>query len=465
MAAQIVPLFRRFHQSNDWTQRELAEFYRVESALVQAGLQLETDRGLTDEGDPWFVFCRTDSGEVFIHFARIGGQYVAVGAALEQVVQGRDFPTLVQEMLAAQAWVMAKARNTPNVFIHPAALLIALVGGAFFHSSDAKAAETVDHGRPELRRHVLPILFRDISDKLAPVFDANETATILSSVLIGLNGLSSFAPPIASNLPSGLTASLSTPIALPIAPALVAPALVAPTSHTAAALADPVTSQALLDLAPQHSSATPSFNMEFALPAASGILSDQAVIDATAAFTGLATPIAHLDYGAALAANSTVLLQISSTDAAEIVQSSSITGYLEPQPGVTPFVAPASLTSLIKQGEHATSTTSPTPSTNDGHGGSAPPAEGGGEPAPSLLSGELTANNPLVIAALAQFAAEVSVLDIAFSGHEIILYDGAILKPLPAGTQLDSFTFNFTDGSSISLVGTATELHNLHLQG
>jgi hypothetical protein len=52
---------------------------------------------------------------------------------------------------------------------------------------------------------------------------------------------------------------------------------------------------------------------------------------------------------------------------------------------------------------------------------------------------------------------------VAFSGNEIILYDGAILKPLPAGTLLESMTYNFSDGSSISLVGTATELHNLHL--
>ena len=146
MAATVVSFFQRYKPSCDWTQRELAEFYRVENALIQAGLRLETERGVTDEGDPWFVFCRADTGEVFIHFARVAGQYIAIGAALDQVVRGKDFPTLIQEMLADQALTIARSRNrSSNVFMHPASLLIALVGAAFFHSGEAKAGETGDH--------------------------------------------------------------------------------------------------------------------------------------------------------------------------------------------------------------------------------------------------------------------------------------------------------------------------------
>ncbi len=39
-----------------WSQQELAEFYRVEAALVRAGLQIGSEQGLSDEADPWFVF-------------------------------------------------------------------------------------------------------------------------------------------------------------------------------------------------------------------------------------------------------------------------------------------------------------------------------------------------------------------------------------------------------------------------
>ena len=49
--------FTAASRSRDWTQQELAEFYRVEASLVRANIEIETDRGRSDEGDPWFVFC------------------------------------------------------------------------------------------------------------------------------------------------------------------------------------------------------------------------------------------------------------------------------------------------------------------------------------------------------------------------------------------------------------------------
>jgi hypothetical protein len=460
MAAQVVPLLRRFQPSRDWTQRELAEFYRVEGALIQAGLQLETERGLSDEGDPWFVFCRVDNGEVFIHFARIDGQYVAVGAALEQVVQGKDFPTLIQEMLTAQAWVMAKARNSPNVFLHPAALLIALVGGAFFHSGEAKAAEATDHSKPELRRHVLPILIRDTSERPTPALDPVETATILSSVLIGLNGLTAFAPQPAFALSSSVSASAWDPVAPP--PASAAPTLstlIAAPRPPAVAAGDPAAAHTPIELLSQHPSSAPGFGMGLAGPAPIAAATDQIGADL------VLTPARnlHIDPPAPMAVTSAGLVQTSDTDAAKVVQSSNILGGVQTQAGPPVFSTPAALAGLIDQGEHVSTPPSPVVVSGDGSPvgavSAAGPASTPHAPAP------LTATDPLVAAAVAHFAAEVSVLDMIFTGHEIILYDGAIFKPLHPGTQLDSVTFNFADGSSISLVGTAAELHDLHLQG
>src|SRR5215217_3640168 len=101
MPAQVVSFLRRARPlSRDWSQDELAEFYRVESALLQAGMRIETDRGLTDEGDPWFAFCRADDGETFIHFARIDGRYIIAGPAYEGVAQGYDFPELVRDLIS-----------------------------------------------------------------------------------------------------------------------------------------------------------------------------------------------------------------------------------------------------------------------------------------------------------------------------------------------------------------------------
>jgi len=41
------------------------------------GLRVEFDCGMTDEGDPWLVFCDTDSSELLCHVARLGNEYIA----------------------------------------------------------------------------------------------------------------------------------------------------------------------------------------------------------------------------------------------------------------------------------------------------------------------------------------------------------------------------------------------------
>jgi hypothetical protein len=51
----VLSFARRASDSSDWNQQELSDFYRVESALLQGGLSVTTDRGISDEGDPWFI--------------------------------------------------------------------------------------------------------------------------------------------------------------------------------------------------------------------------------------------------------------------------------------------------------------------------------------------------------------------------------------------------------------------------
>jgi hypothetical protein len=145
MAAQVLSFFQRSPRfqpgPSDWTQQELAEFYRVESALIRAGIRVGTDRGLSDENEPWFVFYRSDDGEVVIHFARIDGEYIIAGPAYEEIARGFDFSALVRNMVARHPLIKRPERGD-NVSIHPAALLVAIVGTAFFKSGEARAAET-----------------------------------------------------------------------------------------------------------------------------------------------------------------------------------------------------------------------------------------------------------------------------------------------------------------------------------
>ena len=51
-----------------WRNQELADLYRTQRILALAGITTKVDRGMTDEGDPWFVFMDS-MGEVFVHFS------------------------------------------------------------------------------------------------------------------------------------------------------------------------------------------------------------------------------------------------------------------------------------------------------------------------------------------------------------------------------------------------------------
>src|SRR6516164_6123575 len=164
---QVLSFFRACERG-DWSQPELAEFYRVEDALTKSGVGISADRGLTDEGEPWFVFFRQDNQEVIVHFARIGGEYVVASNLTEAVFRGRNFQTLVRELLDSHPYVLPKQYSSRStVFLHPAALLAALVVTGYVKSSELNATAD-DDSRPEkpfgwfLNRHDLAATYSAI---------------------------------------------------------------------------------------------------------------------------------------------------------------------------------------------------------------------------------------------------------------------------------------------------------------
>src|SRR5665213_3322543 len=144
MSGRVLSFLRR-NVLPDWSTRELAEFYRVESALLQAGLLVFSDRGVTDEGDPWFVFCRAEDDEVIVHFARIGGRYLISAPAYGGDVTGYDFRALVCGLVERHP-ILQPARQRDNVTLHPSALLVVLVASALLkmaHTAEAASARPV----------------------------------------------------------------------------------------------------------------------------------------------------------------------------------------------------------------------------------------------------------------------------------------------------------------------------------
>jgi hypothetical protein len=129
MASNVTSLIDHIPRRRDWTNDEVAELYRVEAALVQAGSELETDRGVTDEGDPWFTFSRLD-GTVLVHIARFDGFYHLFSPALRYPLQGRSFEELTKGFVASVP--LGSRALSQGVIPHPAALLSLLVVAIFF---------------------------------------------------------------------------------------------------------------------------------------------------------------------------------------------------------------------------------------------------------------------------------------------------------------------------------------------
>jgi hypothetical protein len=154
----VLSFFRpRQSVDRDWTQEELAQFYRVEAALIRSGLLIDVDRGISDEGDPWFIFCRQDNGEVVGHFARIRDQYVIASSAFPGVARGKDFNLLISDLMRSSPLpVPREIRQAQNIYLHPAAMLVALLATAFMVTSESDGHD--QHASHSLGKDVLRLL-------------------------------------------------------------------------------------------------------------------------------------------------------------------------------------------------------------------------------------------------------------------------------------------------------------------
>lgn len=129
----------------DWSNQELANLFRVRQLLNAANVPVETDRGVTDEGDPWFVFCQP-SGEVFIHLCRIDGLYVLDSPNVLRPLRGMNFNDLIADFTNQAIPARASGEDTERrvisldrggkVRLHPSAMLAALVWTLFLASED-----------------------------------------------------------------------------------------------------------------------------------------------------------------------------------------------------------------------------------------------------------------------------------------------------------------------------------------
>ena len=135
--------------SGDWTQQELSEFYRVHNMLNQNGIHVDMDRGVTDRDEPWFVFVDFRSDEVFLHIARLGGQYILVSESIGLKTRGMslrgtiaDFETRICDYFNLNR----RETSDSNIVTHPASKLLFVLAALMLvvRSKTALADESRD---------------------------------------------------------------------------------------------------------------------------------------------------------------------------------------------------------------------------------------------------------------------------------------------------------------------------------
>ena len=118
--------------ATDWSQADVADFYRAHRLLVENGAGIGIDRGVSDIGEPWMVFFDGASQDVFLHVARIDGHCHLICDSLDLRLSAANINQLITEFEnSVRELLSIRAERSKNVVIHPAARIIMSISAIF----------------------------------------------------------------------------------------------------------------------------------------------------------------------------------------------------------------------------------------------------------------------------------------------------------------------------------------------
>lgn len=130
--------------ASDWSQEEIADFYRAHRLMVENGAGIGIDRGVSDIGEPWMVFYDGVSQDVFLHVARIDNRCHLICFSLDLRLSAANISQLITEFEnSVRELLSIRAERSKNVIIHPAARIIMSISAIFLlfklETGDAQA--------------------------------------------------------------------------------------------------------------------------------------------------------------------------------------------------------------------------------------------------------------------------------------------------------------------------------------
>ncbi|MGD9724709.1 MAG: hypothetical protein AB7U76_26025 [Pirellulales bacterium] len=127
----MVAIFRfAVPARKEWSPTEQAEFVRAAAILRGTGLPIACEMGVSDEGDPWVIFLREDTGDVIAHIAKIDGQVMAASAATGDVVCGPSFRSVMDKVVRSQPLVLPSTSLGDRIHLHPSTVIVAFIATA-----------------------------------------------------------------------------------------------------------------------------------------------------------------------------------------------------------------------------------------------------------------------------------------------------------------------------------------------
>jgi hypothetical protein len=186
--------------AHDWSQDEIADFYRAHRLLVENGAGIGIDRGISDIGDPWMVFFDGASQDVFLHVARIDNRCHLICDSLDLRLSAANINQLISEFEnSVRELLSIRAERSKNVVIHPAARIIMSISAIFLlfklESGEAQAKGLheksqggVETGSGRLNDKISAAMVR-AQTAFGRVFESNDTpghVALLAGAIIAL---------------------------------------------------------------------------------------------------------------------------------------------------------------------------------------------------------------------------------------------------------------------------------------
>ncbi|CAN7666138.1 hypothetical protein LJR030_002864 [Rhizobium sp. LjRoot30] len=179
-------------KGQDWSQQEIADFYRAHRLLVENGAGIGIDRGLTDVEEPWLIFYDLTTQDVFMHVARIDNRCILICETLGIRLKASTIAELIVNFESAvREHLAVRTERNSNVVLHPAAKIIMSISAIFllFKLDNGGVAYAKDMGvagekiaSPEVVKKSDPTLLLRAQSALGRLFETVDSPRAVASL-------------------------------------------------------------------------------------------------------------------------------------------------------------------------------------------------------------------------------------------------------------------------------------------